>query len=167
MHKNMHTQTYTHVYKCIHIHIHTHMHIYTYVHVHTHTHIHIYKHTHTKCTYARMQAHLNDGAAATAREARLDAKKLSTSAPRENSNLEGGRPPQRESGLNHSRRTTGKHRTTTTDSSSSHHQDSAPSRPHPLICTGAEPIHPVHGPPKLPAWLWSPETRSYFWHFGA
>jgi len=49
------------------------------------------------------------------------------------------------------RGTTDKRRTTTTNSSSSHHHDSAPSRPHPLIYTGAEPIHPVHGPPKLPA----------------
>jgi len=64
------------------------------------------------------------------------------------------------------RGTTDKHRTTTTNSSSSHHHDSAPSRPHPLICTGAEPIHPVHGPPKLQAWPWPPETRSFFCHFG-
>jgi len=44
------------------------------------------------------------------------------------------------------------------------HHDSAPSRPHPLICTGAEPIHPV--PRQLPAWPWPPETRSFFCHFG-
>jgi len=55
---NMHTHTYTHVYKCIHIHIHTHMHIHKYIHVRTHTHIHIYTHTRIKCTYARTQAHL-------------------------------------------------------------------------------------------------------------
>ena len=64
------------------------------------------------------------------------------------------------------RGTTDKRRTTTTNSSSSHHHDSAPSRPHSLICTGAEPIHPVHCPRKLPAWPWSPETRSFFCHFG-
>jgi len=64
------------------------------------------------------------------------------------------------------RGTTDKRRTTTTNSSSLHHHDSAPSRPHPLICTGAEPIHPVHGPPKLRAWPWPPETRSFFCHFG-
>ena len=56
----------------------------------------------------------NDGAAATARAAQLDTKKLC--------------------------------------SSPCPHHDSAPSRPHPLICTGAEPIHPVHCPPQLPAW---------------
>ena len=64
------------------------------------------------------------------------------------------------------RGTTDKRRTTTTNNSSSHHHDSAPSRPHPLICTGAEPIHPVHGPPKPRAWLRPPETRSFFCHFG-
>jgi len=64
------------------------------------------------------------------------------------------------------RGTTDKRRTTTTNSSSSHHHDSAPSRPDPLICTGAEPIHPVHGPPKLPAWPWPPEMRSFSCHFG-
>jgi len=46
------------------------------------------------------------------------------------------------------------------------HHDSAPSRPHPLICTGAEPIHSVHCPRQLPAWPWSPETRSLSCHFG-
>jgi len=66
------------------------------------------------------------------------------------------------------RETTDKRRTTTTvtNSSSSHHHDSAPSRPHSLICTSAEPIHPVHCPRKLPAWPWPPETRSFFCHFG-
>jgi len=33
-------------------------------------------------------------------------------------------------------------------SSPSHNHDSAAPRQHPLICTGAEPIHQVHGPPK-------------------
>jgi len=46
------------------------------------------------------------------------------------------------------------------------HHDSAPSKPHPLICTGAEPIHPVHCPRQLPTWPWPPETRSFFCHFG-
>ena len=64
------------------------------------------------------------------------------------------------------RGTTDKRRTTTTNSSSSHNHDSAPSRPHLLICTGEEPINPVHCPRKLPAWLWPPETRSFFCHLG-
>ena len=49
------------------------------------------------------------------------------------------------------RGTTDKRRTTTTNSSSAHHHDSAPPRLQPFICTGAELIHPVHGPPKLRA----------------
>jgi len=131
-----------------------HIHTYTYIHTHVqNVHMHARKHT------------WNDGA--TARDARLDTQKLSPSPPRENSNSEGGHPPQRAAQLPHSRRTTGKRRTTTTDSISSHRHDSAPSRPHLLICTGAEPIHPVHGPPKLPAGPWPPETRSFFCHFGA
>ena len=49
--------------------------------------------------------------------------------------------------------------------STSHHHVSAPPRPHPLICTGAEPIHPVHGPPKRRAsrstqWPAQPTSRS-------
>ena len=31
----------------------------------------------------------------------------------------------------------------------SHHHDSAAPRQQPLVYTGPEPIHPVHGPPKL------------------
>jgi len=34
------------------------------------------------------------------------------------------------------------------------------------MCTGAEPIHPVHCPRQLPAWPWPPETRSFSCHFG-
>ena len=64
------------------------------------------------------------------------------------------------------RETTDKRRTTTTNGSSSHHHDSAPSRLHSLIYTGAEPIHQVRCPRKLPAWPWPPETRSFFCHFG-
>ena len=164
---NMHTHTCTHVYTCIRILMHIHMHIHTYIHVHTH-HTYTYIHTHIQHVHMHARKHAwNDGTAATAREARLDTKKLSPSPPRENRNPEGGHPPQRAAQLTHSRRMTGMRRTTTPDSSSSHHHDSALSRPHSLICTGAEPIHQVHGPPKLPAWLWPPETRSFSCHFGA
>jgi len=48
-----------------------------------------------------------------------------------------------------SRETKGQRRTTKPRSSPSHHHDSVTARQHPLICTGTEPIHPVHGPPKL------------------
>jgi len=152
------------VYKRIHIHIHTHMHIYIYIHVRTHTHIHIYTDTHTKCTYERTQR-----TSETSARQRLRRKPNLT--PRSPAllpvrcNPEGdivrGQQPNCPS-----RGTTDKRRTTTTNSSSSHHHDSAPSRPHPLICAGAETIHPVHGPPKLRAWPCPPETRSFFCHFG-
>ena len=125
---NMHTHTHTHVYKRIDVHTHTHMHTHTYImsaHIHTYTYIH----TRIQNVHTNARKHVwNDGAAATARAAQLDTKKLCPSpCP---------------------------------------HHDSAPSRPHPLICTGAEPIHPVHCPRQLPAWPWSPETRSFFCHFG-
>ena len=192
---HMHTNTHAHAWHCPHaealilrptiypqicIHIHIHMYINTYIYIYIHdciyTHIYMSAHMHT---YTYIHAHIqklhmharkhawNDGTAATAREARLDTKKLRPSPPRENRNPEGGHPPQRAVQLSHSRRTTGKWRTTTIDSSSSHHHDSAPSRPHLLLCTGAEPIHPVHGAPKLPSWPWPPETRSFSCHFGA
>jgi len=41
--------------------------------------------------------------------------------------------------------TEGRRRTTKANSSPSHHHNSTPPRQHPLICTGAEPINPVHG----------------------
>jgi len=153
MHK--YAYTHTHLYKRIHIHIHTHMHIYIYMHVRTHTHIHIYTHIHThiQIIYMHARKHVwNDGAAATARETQLYVKKLRPSpCPLQSG---GGLPFMASSPIARPRGTTDKRRTTTINSSSIHHHDSAPSRPHPLICTGAEPIHPV------PAWLWPPETRS-------
>ena len=42
-------------------------------------------------------------------------------------------------------------KTTKPCNSPSRNHDSAAPRQHPLICTGAGPIHPVHGPPKLRA----------------
>jgi len=72
---NMHTHTYTNVYTCMRIPIHIHMQLYTYMHFHTNTYIHTYTHTHTPCTYAQTQARLDNSAAATAWEARLDATK--------------------------------------------------------------------------------------------
>jgi len=162
---NMYTHTHTHVYQRIHIHVHTHMHIYIYVYMSAHI------HTYT-CIHTRIQnVHMN------ARKARLKRQRNSDCA---------GSPTWRQEALPFSlpaairrgipfvasspiacpRGATDKRRTTTTNSSSSHHHDSAPSRPHPLICTGADLIHPVHGPRKLPAWPWPPETRSFFCHFG-
>jgi len=117
-------------------------------------HIHIYTHTHTKCTYERTQS-------TSETRARQRLRRKPNLTPRSSvllpvrCNLEGdtlcGQQPNCRAVT---RGTTDKCRTTTTNSSSSHHHDSAPSRPHPLICAGAEPINPVHGLPKLPAWPW-------------
>ena len=63
------------------------------------------------------------------------------------------------------RETTDKRRTTTTNSSSSHHHDSAPSRPHSLICTGAEPIHPVHASSQLGRAAVAPRNEVIFLPF--
>ena len=110
---------YKYIHTCIHIHISC---------PHTYTHTHIYTHVYKMYIWTHAKHVWNDGAAATARVAKLDTKKLCPSpCP---------------------------------------HHDSAPSRPHPLICTGAEPIHPIRFPRQLPAWPWSPETRSFFCHFG-
>ena len=72
---NMHTHTYTHVYTCIRILIH--IHAYIYVNICSYTHIHTQTYTHTGMQHVRMHARRhawNDGEAATAREARLDAR---------------------------------------------------------------------------------------------
>ena len=110
---------YKYIHTCIYIHISC---------PHTYTHTHIYTHAYKMYIWTHAKHIWNDGAAATAREAQLDTKKLCPSpCP---------------------------------------HHKIAPSRPHPLICTGAEQIHPVHCPRQLPAWPWPPETRSFFCHFG-
>jgi len=145
----MHTRTYTHVYTCIRIYIYIQRHIYKYIHVSTHTYMHIYTRTRTKCTYALMQARVkrrcgNDcaGSPTWRQEAPPFSCPLLSG---------GGSPSVASSPIARPRGTTDKRRTTTTNSNSSHHHDSALPRLQPLICTGAEPIHPVHGPPKLRA----------------
>jgi len=155
-----------HIHMCINVHIYIYIHTctYIYIHVRAHTHIHIYTHTHTKCTYERTQS-----TSETTVRQRLRGKP--NLMPRSSALLPVRCNPEGDTLRDQqpncpSRGTTDSRRTTTTNSSSSHHRDSAPSRPHPLICTGAEPIHPVHGPPKLRAWPWPPETRSFFCHFG-
>ena len=48
------------------------------------------------------------------------------------------------------------------------YHDSAPPRQQPLICTGAEPIQPVHSPPKLRATrVDAPKMGFHFRHFFA
>jgi len=160
---------------CIHIHIHPCINAYIYMYIHSCTYIYIYMsahihtytyiHTHIQIVYMYARKHVwNDGVAATAREARLNTKKLLPSpCPLQSG---GGLPFVASSPIARPRETTDKRRITTINRSLSHHHDSAPSRPHPLICTVAGPIQPVHSPPKLPAWLWPPETKSFFCHFG-
>ena len=160
---NMHTHTHTHVYKRIHIHIHTHMHKYICIHVRTHTHIHIYTHTHTKSIYERTQSTSETTAWQQLTGSptwHQEAVPFSLSAA-----IQRGVPFVTNSPLACPRGTMDKRRTNTTNSSSSHHHDSAQSRPHPLICTGAEPIHPVDSPSKLPAWLWPPRNEVSFLPF--
>ena len=160
---NMYTHTHTHMYKRIHIHVHTHMHIYIFIHVHTHTHIHIYTHTPTNCIYTRTQALLNRQRCSDYAESptwRREAPPFSLSAAIQRGITLRGQQPNCQS-----REMTDKRRTTTTDSSISHHHDSALSRLHPLTCTSAEPIHPVHSAPKLPSLAVVPQNKVIFLPF--
>ena len=119
------------------------MHIYTYIHVRTHTHIHIYTHTRTKCIYERTQARLerrrgSERARSCCRRRKLctflsfDAIKAHFAPPMQGlhctyvGSMKNNQPAQAAHHANH---------------------DSAAPRQHPLICTGAEPIHQVHGQP--------------------
>jgi len=161
---NMHTHTHTHVYKRIDVQIHTHMHIYTYImsaHIHTYTYIHTrIQNVHMNARKARLTRWRRSDCAGSPAW-RQEALPFSLSAK-----IRRGIPFVASTPIICPRGTTDKRRTTTTNSSSSHHHGSAPSRPHSLIYTGAEPNHPVHCPRKLPAWPWPPETRSFFCHFG-
>jgi len=160
---------------CIHIHIHMYINAYIYTYIHKCTYIYIYMsahiHTYTYIHTRIQNVHMN------ARKARLKRRRNSNCAGSPTSRQEAppfslsaairrGMPFVASSPIACPRGTTDKRRTTTTNSSSLHQHDSAPSRPHLSICTGAEPIHPVHGPPKLPAWPWPPDTRSFFCHIG-
>jgi len=147
---NMPTHTHTHVHKCIDVQIHTHMHIYTYI---MSAHIHTYTYIHTRIQNVHMNAH----------KARLKRRRGSDFAGSPtwcqealpfslSAAIRRGIPFVASGPIARPRGTTDKRRTTTTNSSSSHNHDSAPSRPHLIICTGAEPIHPVYCPRQLPAW---------------
>jgi len=160
---NMHTHTNTHMYKRIDVQIHTHMHRYTYI---MSAHIHTYTYIHTRIQIVHMHA----------RKARLKRWRRSDCA---------GSPAWRQEALPFSlsaairrgipfvastpivcpQETTDKRRATTTNSSSSHHHDSAPSRPHSLICTGAEPFHPVHASSQLGCAAVAPRNEVIFLPF--
>jgi len=162
---NMHTHTDTHVHKHIDVQIHTHMHIYTYImsaHIHTFTYIHTrIQNVHMNARKARLkQCRSSDCAGSPAW--RQEALPFSLSAA-----IRRGIPFVASTPITCPRETMDERRTTTTNSSSSYHHDSAPSKPHSLICTGAEPIHPVHASSQLCHAAMVPETRSFFCHFGS
>jgi len=100
----------------------------------------------------------NVGAAATACEALLD----TTKDPHISSRSSSASSLQQD--LFHEKRRASAE-TNTTDSSSPHLHDSTPPRLQPIICTGAEPIHPVHGPPKLLATEATPQNEVTFLPF--
>ena len=127
---------------CKNMHTHTHTHVYKRIDVQIRTHMHIYTYimsTHIH-TYTYIHTRIQN-VHMNARKARLKRRRGSDGA---------GSPTWHQEALPFSL--------------SASRQRAV--RPHPLICTGAEPIHPVHCPRQLPAWPWSPETRSFFCHFG-
>ena len=140
---NMHTHAYKHLYTCICILIHIHMYLHTYLHVHTYTYIHIYTHTYNMyiCTHTSTPG--------TTAPQQLHAKPDLTLRKLRTSPLEVVVPPPFDD--IHLTRNDVSAEINTTNSSSSHHHDSAPPSLQLLICTGAEPIHTVHGPSKLRA----------------
>jgi len=148
---------------CIHIHIQMHIHAYAYLDIYTCIYIHIYMFVHTH-TYTFIHTHIqdvhmhahkhawNDGAVATAWEARLDATKAPHFSSRSGSAASVLRDP-----FDEKRQVSAE--TNTTNSNSSHHHDSAPPRLQQLICIGTEQIHPVYTPPKLRATEQCSENR--------
>jgi len=159
----MNTHTYTHVYICMRIHIHIHMHIYTYIHVSTHTHMHIYTHTRTKCSYARMQARLKRRRGSDCEVSPTWPQDLRPSpCPLQ---FRGGSSSVANSTIVRPHSTTDKRGTTATNSSSWHHHDSTTPWLQLIVCTGAQPIPPVHGPPKLQAKEATPRNEITFLPF--
>ena len=112
---------------CTNMHTHTHTHVYKRINVQIHTLMHIYTYNISTHIHTYTYIHTRIQNVLNARKARL---KDSATAPARAAQLD----------------------TKKLCPSPCPHHDSAPSRPHPLICTGAEPIHPVHCPRQLPAW---------------
>jgi len=126
-------------------------------------HIHTYTYVHTRIQNVHMNAHK----ARLKRRHGSDCAESPNLTPRSSALLPVRCNPEgdtlRDHQPNHSPRgMTDKRRTATTNSSSSHHHDSAPSRPHPIICTGAEPIHPVHCPCQLQLGRVPPKRDHFF-----
>ena len=144
---------YKYIHTCIYIHISC---------PHTSTHTHIYTHiqnVHMNARKARLKRwRSSDCAGSPAWHQEALPFSLSTAIRR-------GIPFVASTPIACPRETTDKRRTTTTNSSSSHHHDSAPSRPYLLICTGAEPIHPVHASSQLGRAAVAPRNEVIFLPF--
>ena len=129
----MHTHTHTHVYKrilyiyiqtCTYIYIYTCPHIYTHTHLYTHTYkMYICTHSSTPGTTVRQQTY---------EELMQTQGALHVSFVRRN---------QTTFGTSNHGETEGQWGTPNPHNSPSRNHDSAAPRQHPLICTGAEPIH--------------------------
>jgi len=85
IHMYIHAYVYIYIYTCIYVHMYMFVHIHTYTYIHTHVrHIHMYTRKHA----------WNYGVAATAREARLESRKLHPSpCPRSSSHHHDMAPP--------------------------------------------------------------------------
>jgi len=141
--KSMDKNSYTYIYICIYMHAltytYTHADIYIYACSYTHIHTHIYTHTYNMYLHVHKYA-WNDGAAATAWEARLDA----TRAP-QFSSRSGSASSLRRDLFHEKWRVSAKTVTNHTDSISSHHHDSAPPRLQLLICANPPSSWPAQG----------------------
>jgi len=144
----IHKYTYTYIYICIYMHTYTYQYthvciyintcLYTYIlaHIYTHTY-NMYVWTHARTPETTMRQWLHE-------KSNLTPGSYALFPVRCNLALMEVHPQRPAAHLPRSRGTTDEFRTTTTNRSSSHHRDSVPPRLHPLICTGVEPIHPIH-----------------------
>jgi len=174
---HVHARVYPYIYTCRYIHKYMFIHTHTYTHIRTHVqHVHVHTRKHTCNDSAAATARRADPDAGSS--ARLFHSTQSTTFSTSNARTSLYPLPETRIPLNPpsllsnisqnnsrtavsavllsarfycSRETKGRQRTTKPRSSPSHHHDSAPPRQHPRICTGAELIHPVDVPPKLPA----------------
>jgi len=161
----MHTHTHTHVYKRIHIHVHTHMHIHIYIHVRTHTHIHI-TYTHTYKLYICTHASTSETTARQRLRGKPDLTPKRSALLPVRCNPEGDYTSWRSAQLpvHEERRINAEQPQPTV----AHHTITTARRPDHIRLSAlvrSRSTH-IHSPPKFPAWLCPPETRSFFCHFG-
>jgi len=156
----MYKYAYTYIYTCIYMYAYTYIHAYIYIYAcsYTRIHTHIYTYTYNMCICTHASTPGTTVLQWLREKPDLTPRKLRTSP------LEVLVPPPFTT-RSIRRETTDKCRTTTIDSSSLHHHDSAPPRQQLFICTSVEPIHPVHGPPKLQPRSQCSEIEFTFRHF--